>query len=317
MPYDPLATTAQNDLLGPHRLQQYSDNLAWLRWIAAREHLVSTGEHNAIEVPRVCRRISGTTVSPSSSIITSVTHPSTGRYVINLSGTYFTVANAIRVQVNGAGDGTKPFLASWQVMSATQIEVYFQKLSTALGAAGNAWAAANTDFDIAIHHDPIAQTAWNALPVLWSRADYMTDRATGWNTLIQESANEHAVLVGAHSTAGAHNVREVAKYSGRVYYDTGSADYKVTGTLSSAAKTGTWVVEITHTSLTTPVGVFVAPDYQRVSGVGDPGDIIVINSSPKGGSEATVAVAYIFKCDTSNVWNVANADMYVAVHGDP
>lgn len=313
MPYDYPPTKAWKDPLGPTTLRQHADNLDWLRWLAAKEHIVSSGEHNAWEVPRVTRRISGTTVSPASSDITAVTNPSAGRYVLTLAGGRFT--SDVRARVNVLGDGTKPYLATVAVLSATSVEVYTKKLSTALGVAGNVWALANVDFDISLHSAPLAQTAWNSLPVLWSRGDYFDDRATGWNTLVQECAEIQRVLAAAHTAAtGVHNVREVAKKSGKVAYDSGVPTYRIVGgDLSSATRTSAGIAAVTHTSYTTPINAFVGPDYSRYSS-GSSSAEFIMNAVQ---TSATVTTVYMFQWDTVNLWwTAADADFFMLIHGD-
>lgn len=321
MPFKPSPTFAQNDLLGPLRLQQWSSNIGYLRWMHAQEHLIGSGEHNAVEIPRECRRINGTTVSPTAAYITSVTNPSTGRYVINLDATYFTDINALRVQINVAGDGTKPYLHRWFAVSATQIEVHISKLSSTLGSSGNSWAASGSEFDIAIHHNALAQNvvaSWASLPVLWDRGDYLTDRATGLNTIIQEGAEIQTALIVQHASTGEHNVHEVAKYSARILYDSSGPSYtRVGGSGITPTRASTGVVYLDHSALdvtSNAINSFPYPDYQRYSSGGDASAPQVVNIVPTSSTRQT---AHIFQwIAASNWWQVAEGDFYVVIHGD-
>lgn len=309
MPYSYLLSKAQNDPLGPNYLKALTANLGWLRWIAGNQHIQATGEHNTTIVPRVCRRISGTTVSPASSDITAVTNPATGKYVLTLAGGRFTTD--LRVQINAAGDATKPHTVTWRAVSATSLEVYIHKLTSTLGVAGNTWAAANSDFDIAIHSEPLALGTWNALPVGWSRGDFFDHRTTGWNTLVQESAELQKHLIAEHTAAGEHNVRQVAKYDGRITWD--GAIYRQGG-FSSIARTSAGIITVDYPSLTTPINSFICVDYARTAGTGTAGDWLIANVVQTSGTRVTV---YIYQWDTTNLWwQVADSDFFLAVHGD-
>ena len=320
MPFNPLPTRAQNDALGPATLRQFSDNLSYLRWLAQQQHIITTGEHNAWEIPRSVVKINGagTTITPSSSDVTAVTRPATGQYVLTLAADRFTTD--MRLQINVRTDGVKPFLTSYQVMSATSVEVYIFKLSSTLGVAGNTWAAANQDFDVAIHSEPLALGSWNSLPVGWAREDYFDDRATGWNTLVQESSEIQKMLTYEHTSAGVHNAHSVAKEWGRVVnssstgYTTLEGDFGVTPTRVSAG-----VVQVTHSSWTN-LNYFPCVDYRRYlefqggGSAGDNGIEHIIDVKP---DSATQFTAYIFKWDATNAWwQVADSDFYVVVHGD-
>lgn len=320
MPYELPPLKAWKDQLGPTTLRKHVDNLAWLRWIAAAEHIVSTGEHNAIEVARVVRSINGagTTVAPSSTDITAVSRPATGRYVLTLAGGRFTTD--MRIEVNVRTDGSKPFFATYQILSATSVEIYIWKLSTALGVAGNTWAAANQEFDVAIHSTPLTVGTWSALPVAWARGDYFDDRATGWNVLVQEAATMQAMLTGSHTSAGVHNVHEVAKEWGQITYEASSYTVQQ-GTFSSSVWSSAGVVVVTHATYgATTTSYFVQPDYERLTeqqGTAAAGAAALQFISNVKPTSATTCTVYSFKFDAStNTWNVGDTDFFLTAHGD-
>lgn len=322
MPFSSPPTKAQNDPLGPATLAQHSQNLSFLRWLAAKEHIISSGEHNAWEVARVVARITPggpPTINPSTSDITSVTNPSAGTFVINLASSRFTTD--MRVQINVCTDGTKPWVKQFKVVSATQIEVYLYKLTpSALGVAGNAWALTSNEFEIAIHSAPLSVGSWNAMPDGWARGDYFDDAATGWNTLVQESAELQRVLTAYHSTAGAHVAHSIAKYWGTVGYSSGSYGL-LEGTLSSIGATSTGDIVVNHGSLgATTTHYFAQPDYLRLAeslGTGSTGDSAYEYLIDVKHNSATQCRAYAFRWNSgSGWWERADTDFMLAVYGD-
>lgn len=312
MPWNPLAQKIRKNPLGPGTMNALVDQLAYVKSMAAAEHIISSGEHNAWPVPRVVRRVSGTSVTPSSSDITSVTNPSTGRYVVNLAASRFNAD--MRVQINGGGDGTKPYLWSWKKVSATQLEVFCQKLSTALGAAGNAWAAASADFDLAIHSVPLAAGAWSlAHPSYWTRGANLDDGTATWNGLVRAMNDVQLVLAAEHTTAGEHNVVQVGKAAAKVVWDSGGTKYDFKGSypgMTSLSRTSTGIAVVTHDSYTTPCMAFICPDYDRFSsGAGT--SQFIINAVQTSATQTTV---YGYAWDGSK-WNRADGDFFIVIHG--
>lgn len=306
---------ARNDPLGPGGLKLLKDNLAWLRRQSTVEHIAGTGEHNAWQVPRRLVNISGTSVSPATSDISSVTNPAVGRYVINLAANRFTTD--IRPQINIAqveDVSVKPCVAGYVINSATQFEVFIKKLSSALGA-GNAWAAEDAQFDIAIHSDPLNPGTFTADQLEHARGDTLEESTTDWNATVEAHAAMYSMLTAAHTTAGAHNVLEVAKYYAHVNYRPpgGAASYETQSASSGVAvnRTGTGVCEVTYTALTSPSMAFVSPDYQRIYSGGTAADLFVMNAVRNSTTKHTV---YIYQYSGGN-WSAADADFFIAIHG--
>lgn len=314
-----LLTKARRDPLGPAWLNVMRSNLNWLQQAFAAEHMTS-GEHNAIEVPRLVTRIdysAGTySASPTTTDITSITHPATGRIVINLASGRFDSSQLV-CQLNCADSdsSTKPYNYAYKVVSSTQIEVYQKKLSSALGA-GNVWAAADAKFDLAIHSTPLSVGTWaNALPSALSGRDN-TLRATFWNALLQVLGDTRAAFSVAHDTStGEHNVKEVARAWSWVQYVASGTKYVSTeGTgITTLTRTGTGVVELDHASWTTPTMGFPCPDYERLATTPDPTDLVIVNAVQ---TSATRTTCYLFRYDRSgNTWAAADADFWIHLHG--
>lgn len=323
MAYLDLLDKAQNDSLGPGSLNSMLSNIAFLRSLLGYEHL-STGEHNTREVPRVCRRItSAPAVSPSSTDITAVTNPATGQYTLTLATDRFDTD--IRLQINPIPESAKPLIATYRINSATSLDVFIKKLSSTLGVAGNSWAAVDTKFDVAIHGVPLAQVAWNGLPRPWERATAaggyglvgggVNSSPFGWSGMVREMAVLQAALTAEHSSAGAHNTRQVGRYASRVYYDSGAGVYKApTGGQFSLSRTGTGVVEVTYNAaLSTPVSTFVCADFQRFNGAADARTIV--NSDPDFAAGTKTKITIYQWNSTSGWWEAADADFFLVVHG--
>lgn len=324
MPFSKINPKMANDPLGPGTLNAMRGNIAHNRMVAMKEHLISTGEHNAWEVSRRTFRVTGTTVTPAgaTSDITAVTNPSAGRWVLTLAAGRFTTD--IRVEINPQPESVKPLIASFKIISATSIEVYIHKLSSALGAVGNTWALVNTSFDIAIHSAPLAQTAWSSgLPVLWGRnaaangyglaGGGSNSAPFGWSSMVLGMATLQQLLTAAHTSAGVHNVREVAKAAGRVYWDSAGSKYTsvqspfsgYTYTRSSAG-----IILIDHPAWTAPINSFVYPDYSRYSAGSD--SPIVINAVDTSTTRTTIT---IYQWITPlGWWQAADADFFLTQH---
>lgn len=271
MPFLGMADKVRKDPLGPASLGLLKSNAGLVQRLSLFEHIRSSGEHNTREVPRVVRRISGTSVSPSSSDITAVANGTTGKYVLTLAAARFD-ADWMSVQINACGSdvANKPYMSGFRVVSSTSLEVYFQKLTSTLGDVGNpnTWADANVDFDIAIHSNQLAAGAYtNALPANSVIGDPLLP--VRWISLVQNAADAYAVLDAEHDAAtGEHTTRQVASRSGMWRYD-GAAMNLVAGVASgvSVARVGTGSYEITTASpLAAQTHCFVSPDFDRDNG---------------------------------------------------
>ena len=333
MPFVTLPTTVRRDPFGPQRLNTWLSNLSWLRGGFAKQHLASTGEHNAMEVPRVVRRITFTgpstyALADASSDITAVTRVAAGHIRLTLAASRFTTDMRVQVNVAGAGIEAKPWVHRVQVTSATQLEVYLHQLSSALGA-GNAWAAADASFDIAIHSAPLAATNWAPATFggasinagAWGRGQTIDGAAFGdgsdFNEALGHSADFRAKFLVEHATDGLHNTRQVARHFVQGRFRT-AGSYDIIDELGpytfTLAEVATGRVSCTPSSaLSTAISPFVGPDWTRQDGtVGASGDITVIHAEV---TSTTVTTLWMYRYDPAgNTWARARADFWLVIH---
>ncbi len=325
MPYNRLPQKAANSLLGPGTLNSMRRNTSFNQNLIRGEHIVTTGEHNAYEVSRVCRRITTTpSVSPTSTDgITAVTNPSAGRFVLTLAASRF--ETDMIVDVNVLPEAIKPHIATVKIVSATSIEVFTQRLTSTLGSAGNVWGLVDTAFDISIHSRPLYPEDWTyGIPRVYGRNDVNNGYGlagggsnvtpSGWSLLVANQADLYAKMTAEHTSAGAHNVRQVAEASAYLDFDGTKYDY-VRGNdgsdpFTSTTRVSTGVVQLNHASWTTPVSSFVSVDFERANGQARvPYIVNAIDTS------ATVTTVYCFKWDAANSWWIADdCDFWISLH---
>jgi hypothetical protein len=332
MPFVSMSPSVFAAPLGPVRLNTWLRNLDWLRGGFARQHLASTGEHNAMEVPRVARRITFTgpstyALANTSTDITAVTRVAAGHIRLTLAASRFTTDMRVQVNVAGTGIESKPWLWRVQVTSATQLEVYLGQLSSALGS-GNTWAAADASFDIAIHTAPLAPTAWpvatfggarNNVPG-WAIGQTVDGSSfagsSDYNEALGHIASHRKQFLVEHDVNGLHNTRQVARHfvQGR---------YKAAGLYDIIDQLGVNSFTVSEPSLgtvtctlsaavTAAVSAFVCADWTRqVTSAGAPGNINIINAA----TTTTVTTLYMYRYDVvANSWNRARADFWLVLH---
>lgn len=312
-----MTTKVRKDPLGPATLSLLKNNAQWVRTMALGEHML-TGEHNAREVPRVVRRISGTSVSPSSTDITAVANGTTGTYTLTLaSGRFSTDFMSVQINPCGADVANKPYLAGYQVISATSIEVYLKQMSAALGDGGsNAWTAANVDFDIAIHSVQLDPGAFATdLPAASVIGDPFVPAK--WDALVQNSADVQQVLAVEHGdNSGDHETRQVATYSGLWRYNgssfscvAGSANFGADFTITRSS-TGIYQIDCSKT-LTTQTHAFVCPDWARLNS----GDSEALYRMHVLQDSTTQWHLYSYRYKrTNDTWDRFDGDFWLALH---
>lgn len=316
MPFLGIGTKVRKDPLGPSTMAALKNNADILRRLSLVEHIRSSGEHNAREIARVVRRISGTTVSPSSSDITSVTNPSAGKYVLTLAGGRFD-SSFITCQVDPCGSdvANKPYLSGYKVVSSTSIEVYISQLTSALGydPAGNVWASTNCDFDIAIHSTPLAAGSYSTgLPSNSLVGDPL--KPTRWNALVQNAADIEKVLDAEHdASTGEHTTRQISSFSGMWRYN-GSTVSLAAGVASgiSVSRSSTGIYAVTSAAaLSTQTHCFVTPDFARLNS-GSPDTMFKAHCYQ---SSTTAFTVYVYSFNRGNsTWARADADFWLAMH---
>lgn len=318
MPLIGMTPKVRKDPMGPSTMGLLKNNAGMVRRLSLFEHIRSSGEHNAREVPRVVRRISGTTVSPSSTDITAVTNGATGTYVLTLAAGRFNSAwLACQINPMGADVANKPYLTGYKVISSTSIEVYLKSLTSALGydPAGNVWGATNVDFDIAIHSEALsAGTYATALPANSLTGD--TLKPTKWNALVQNAGDVRKTLTAEHSitTDGLHETRQVASRSGMWRYN-GATVSLVAGVAESITVTrssaGVYAIASSK-ALYAQTHCFVSPDYAR-SNAGDPTALYRMHVRQ---TSATAWTLYSYTFNRAlQTWGLADGDFWLAMHG--
>ncbi len=337
MPYSVLPATARRTPLGPNRLNTMLGNLAWLRRGFAKAHLASTGEHNAMEVSRVCRKVNysaGTySLADASTDITALTKVATGHCRLTLAAGRFTAADIRpQININGTGIETKPYLVRFEVTSATQVEVYISQLSSALGA-GNTWAAADESFDIALHSQPLTATNWDACPFgtgrrfptdSWARGQtvgapgYFSGVVQDYNEMLWCQANWRKRFLAEHDSTGNHNTRQVARHFVQGRFRTAGTYDKIqqlSSTTITLAEAAVGQVTVTFSAaLVAGISCFLAPDWTRQdSSAGSSGNLTIMHAKVDSTTQTTV---WMYRYDrTTDTWDRARADFWAVWHG--
>lgn len=338
MPFVNLPLTARRSPLGPSRLNTWLSNLAWLRGGLVVEHRASSGEHNALEVPRVCRRITFTgpstyALANTSTDITAVTRVAAGHIRLTLASGRFTPDMRVQVNVSGSGIESKPWLHRVEVTSATQLEVYLHQLSSALGTVnGNTWAAADATFDIAIHSTPLTPQSWAvagfgsglAWPEGASRGQniaspgYFSGVAQDFNETLFHTAEWERVFLVEHSASGEHNTRQVARHlaQGR-YKSVGVYDkiQQLSPSTITLAEVSLGRVSVTFgTALVAGISCFVCPDWTRQDATQTPAGTIILTHAEVTSTTVTTLWSYKYN-KANNGWERARADFWAVWHG--
>lgn len=320
MPYNELDDKVANDALGPGYLNALTQNGTRLQGIFGAEHNRETGEHNAPNIARVVRRITNApAISPSSSDITAVSNPATGQYTLTLAANRFDTN--MQVAINVVPEVTKPHIATVKINSATSIDVFIKRLSSTLGVAGNSWAAQNTAFDIAIYSTPLDPGDWTySSPAPWQRNAAPTYGLAGgasmttpsyWSLLVSQQAELYARMTAEHTSAGAHNVRQIAQAAGLVFYDGTKYDSDAASLAAMGfGRTSAGIATITHGTYSTPVSNFACADFERTNGQSLANYIINVADS-----SSTVSTVYCFKWNSSGgYWESDDCDFWLAMH---
>lgn len=338
MPFVVLSPTARRNPLEPGRLNTLRQNLGWLRGGFEQQHRASNGEHNAMEVARVVRRITFTgpttyALANTSTDITAVTRVAAGHIRLTLASGRFTTDMRCQVNVSGTGIESKPWLWRVEVTSATQLEVYLRQLSSALSTVnGNTWAAADATFDIAIHTTPLAPTNWataiigpgTRFPEGWTRGQtvgapgYFSGTAQDWNETLWHTANWQTQWLAEHAADGNHNTRQVARHftQGR-FKSTGIYDkiQQLSPSTITLAEVSLGRVSVTFgTALVAGISCFVSPDWTRQAPAETPAGTIVVTHAEV--TSTTVTTLWSYKYDkANNGWERARADFWAVWHG--
>lgn len=311
MGYSKLPTKEWKDPLGPNYLGWLRGNINHLQHVAGAEHIITTGEHNAIEIARVVRYIDGTSVNPSSSDITAVTNPSTGRYVLTLASARFDEED-IRVQLSPTYI-TAPAKCNYQVNSDTEIEVFTFSMTAGLAEGdGDAWALTDMPFTIAIHSAPLDAGAWSDLSDRFTRgfnggglignATYPTP---SWTSMVQAQADVQRVLLGEHTSAGEHDTLQIANCSGLFTWD--GASYATTSSnIDGYTRLSAGIIELEFGDAD------LGDDWSTQTFISDLGNSLM--SCPIAIRTSDTEVGVVLWRYNGGEWELYDGPFFVAIH---
>lgn len=318
-----LDAKARKSPLGPAYANALSLNMLAVDNLHAVEHL-DDGTHNATEIPRTCGRVgwSGSAYGLEGfNAVASLDtghNPTPGTLILTLASGFdaaWMVPMACSMSETGA---TKPCTVTAQVTSDTTVEFYQRYLDDPLGS-GNTWDVEDASFSAAIYTLPTAPLSYTPLPFPSTKRRGDTLSESTWNALAESSAGLYARLLAEHSVDGEHLLREVPKAWAHVKYSGGT--YVIDGDETShnvinAYFGGTGQVELEFDQpVSTPLNVFITPDFPRSTGVAGLKRLYVA-CCPRSTAVATGPVVYLYAYDTSsNAWDRADCDFWVEVHG--
>jgi hypothetical protein len=282
------------------------------------------GRHNGLEVARAVGTAYWNGVSYAleghSSIISSLNRVSAGVVEVNLNSSYFQTKMVPRVSVMDNGTESVPYIAHVAVNSASKVTVYIHALAA---LAGNTWAATDGTFAIALHampYDPVGSfvtaitdaTRGNTLG-----GNTINTDVRKWNTFVQNQANLRSRMMAEHTSAGAHNAREVAKGAGVFSWDGAAYDSIDVQNVTSCAPISTGRARVTiPAGYTTPYQVFAQADYRRQIDTSW-ADLTVVNV-PRSQHTATTFDVFMYRYDDSvNQWARQYFDFACSIHTAP
>jgi hypothetical protein len=293
MAFKPISAKVRKDPLGhglANDLVENNDNNAQLLY---SEH-TPDGKHNSIEVPRAVGliRYSGgsyTLHSSSSSTISSISSPSTGKVTLTLESGKFSTPMSIRLTPMDSTTDTVPWLCSYEVTSATSVSVYVRKLS-----ATDTWTLTNGSFAIGIHSAPFTSSA----SVITQPSKLVRGSNLGkshWNTMVSNQATVRTNQLVGHASGGAHTAKEFPIGYFAAWEDVSEFNVLTrVGYIDSISMpaTGVFRANLTASTFTAPFPVFAwsqaRPEYY--GGEGTP----TIACVPEDELTSTVCNVYVY-----------------------
>lgn len=335
--FPPWVTRVRKDPLGPVGFNQLTaERFRWVEKMFGQEHLLeagasvgTAGEHNAAEIPREVGSVyyaAGPTYSAHDfRYATGVTRNGVGDVSLNLDSDPYPNIYQLALQVQNCSESAinKPTSTGYVVVSTSEVRFYSYVLTSGLGA-GNAWAAEEADFCVALHAPPLPVGANSTLGTSKHRGDFLTDDAADWNATVLADATIRDNFGQGHDATGSHDVREVAKGWGRIGVRSGGGAFDIleTGTLNPIAgvtRPGIGIAEITFTTaFTLSAQPFVELDYARNNGGTE--EQVFAGGTPRSfiftdGGAVKLRV-YTYEYDTGALtWARADCDFFIAVHG--
>lgn len=324
----------RKDPLGANSYARLLDRFRWSESMFAREHLLkdgmsvgTAGEHNSSEIPREVGSVfitgGPTGNSQGFRYATGATRSALGtiQLAINPLAYPFTQQMALQVQNCSETGINKPCVTSANIVSTSRIDFFSKDLTSALGA-GNAWAAEDANFCVALHGPPFRTGDIAIGGVSKIKGDWVTDDAADFNAQVQADADLHAKFLAdgignSHSAAGVHLCREVAKSYADVFYSGGA--YRIRSSSArnpfSVATLGAGICRLTATNpWTLSAQPFVMTNYAASNGglVTD----IYANSTPRSLITTTTIDVYLYKYDAgANTWAHGDTDFLLTVYG--
>lgn len=312
MPFTTLEAKARRYTLGHPFFNWFLENGDSNDLLAAVEH-TPDGLHNAQTVARAvggCTYSAGYTIDTgSSSFISSVATPAVGTATLTLTTGKFTTPMSVLVTPT-FNSGDQPWIATSEVVSATSIKVYLFKLDS---TAGNAWTATDGNFVISIFCDQYASTATPVARATARVRGQSLDVAT-WNNVVEDQAVQRANLLVGHTSAGAHNIREIARGYGRFTYAASAYTLAAGVNVTSGTRLGAGIcrVNLPASTYTTLMQPFVQVGYDTTAGA--TGDVYLAHC-PQSSMTATTCTVRLWKYTAStDLWALADADFSVTIH---
>ena len=274
--------------LGPALLNRLSGNTAFLDALARVEHRSNGAPyiHNAMEIPTVLGKLNPgvSNFMFDSRWVSSFAAVSAGTSTISTTSQFVAspgMSGLINV-CDPTGPSTKPHMALFSMGSgsAPTIAVYILQLSTALGVAGNVWAAQSRQYDIALFSVPSAKDITPssiASAHSFVRREFLDESATGYNALVTNQEVAHGQLVNEHDSAGNHNVGRIAKMC---------AWFVTDATLHIKLKYGPAIDTVN--SLWSSTGVYLV---ETLTGVNSANTVAFVEAQPATPGELVVAHA--------------------------
>lgn len=318
---DPLGFAGYNRLLNRFR---------WAEAMLGREHLLAAGatvgvagECNAAEVPREVGSVypsAGPTYSKEGfRYATAASRPALGTAGLTLNAGVYPDVTQMSVLVQNCSEIgiSKPCITSHAILTTGSLEFYSRQMTAALGAA-QTWAVEDAPFVVAIHGPPLPTGTIATTGTGKVKGNRLTEAATDWDALVQSDADLRVKMLYAHTAAGVHNVREVARTFAHVGVRSGGGVYDALSTSGrnaiSVSRPGLGICRLTNTTAwTLSAQPFVMPDYQRLNG-GAESDIYVA-CTPRSLITTTTVDVYLYKYDPATTfWARADTDFWVSIH---
>lgn len=330
--FPPWSDKVRNDPLGAAGYNTLIARQKWAEALFLAEHISTdvgggAGEHNAAEVPREVGSVyvagGPTYLKEGFRHATGVTRPALGTFAVALDTNVYTNSAQMTVQVQNTsertlGAGGKPCISTFTITSTGEIQVCQKYLTTALGVAGNAWAAEDDSFVMAIHGAPLTVGLPGTTGILKQRGDELSDVSTDYNATVQFDADVRAKFLLDHTAAGLHSNREVAQCWANVKVRSGGAAFDIveTGTRNAltVSRPSIGIARLTNTTAwVLSAQPFVMVDYQRSNG-GAASDVYCA-VCPRSSITTNVVDVHLFQYTAgTNVWARADTDFYIAIH---